>query len=71
MRVDVDALLMSSRDGHGNIYVYIYTHTTGDEFLKWLKVLGELIEHTMYSGLIRLILILKVDVDISQTLQLN
>ncbi len=40
-------------------------------YWKWLKVLGELFERTMYPGLIRLILILKVGVDISQKLQLN
>lgn len=36
-----------------------------------LKELGELFDRTMYPGLIRLILILNVDVDISQKLQLN
>lgn len=70
--VDIDALLMGSRDGHGNIYVYIHTYTQREiNYWKWLKALGELLEHIMYSDLIRLILILKVDVDISQKLQLN
>lgn len=36
-----------------------------------LKELGEMFDCAMYPGLIRLILILKVDVDISQKLQLN
>lgn len=55
-------------------YIRIYTHTYTQReinYWKWLKALGDLLEHIMYSDLIRLILILKVDVDISQKLQLN